>query len=75
MGLSLGDLTAVRNNAKVFRLHMQISLHESLEKLFPLKWLRRIYEKTNAHRCYPGRPVDMVTWVCWRSDLFVQMMN
>ena len=63
MGLALGDLAQIRKNAVILRLQMQVSLHESLERLFPRRWIVCFRKKTEKYRYYPGRPVDLITWV------------
>ncbi|GAU99693.1 hypothetical protein RvY_10654 [Ramazzottius varieornatus] len=62
MGLSIGDMASVRRNAVILRIRMQISLHESLEKLFPTRFREKIHNTCSAYRYYPTRKVDFQTW-------------
>jgi hypothetical protein len=56
-------MAAIQANAASLRLEMQVHLHESLEKLFPTKLLKKIHKMNQSHRTYPALRVDFRTWV------------
>ncbi|OQV14239.1 Transient receptor potential cation channel subfamily A member 1 [Hypsibius exemplaris] len=62
-GLAIGDLATIQANAASLRLEMQVYLHESLEKLFPSRYLQKLQEQSKSHRVYPGARLDFRTWL------------
>lgn len=63
MGLAIGDMEAIRENAISLRLEMQVYLHESLERLFPQRFLQRLQKQSETYRIYKGAPVGFLTKV------------
>ncbi|OQV14236.1 putative Transient receptor potential cation channel subfamily A member 1 [Hypsibius exemplaris] len=62
-GLAIGDMAAIQANAASLRLEMQVYLHESLEKLFPSRLLKKFQKQNMSHRVYPGVRVSFRTWI------------
>ncbi|OWA53039.1 putative Transient receptor potential cation channel subfamily A member 1 [Hypsibius exemplaris] len=67
IGLAVGDMDAIRNNAAALRREIQVYLHYALERLFPAKLLKRFQDETISYREYAEEEKSLLhriaTWL------------
>ncbi|XP_060762606.1 transient receptor potential cation channel subfamily A member 1a [Neoarius graeffei] len=67
IGLAVGDIAEVKNNACLKQIGMQIELHTSLEERLPYWFMKRVDQismKEFPNKCYKGKK-----WFSWGSDV------
>ena len=62
-GLAIGDLAGIVSNAALLRLETQIYLHDSLERIIPDRFLKKIQQNLQTHRVYIEQRPNWMTMV------------